>query len=230
MTGGLRRGAGPASGAARFHALWLVILVFCLGAVTSPFVAVASGAETGSLTQLSGAAGCIEQDPLAVDDTCGSDKSLDSGDELASARAVAAYGGYVYVGGDGDGGGAGIVVLKATAGSGLTAQSCINSSGDGTCTQVVPLYGYEGITGITIGPGGAHVYVDLDNQEIIILSRNATTGALTWGDSPLGSGCVSQDGSELGVSDTAGACTTAPAAPGGTVVFSPDGANAYSTA
>jgi Divergent InlB B-repeat domain len=177
-----------------------------------------ASAETGSLTQLSGALGCIEQDPMTVEDTCGTD-TLDSGDELSGARSVASYDGYVFAAGSDNAGWEGIVVLKAQ-GTGLTAVSCIDSNGENGCAEDGELSnGQDAITDLTVSPAG-NLYATIGNGEILGMSFNASTGALSAIAKP--GGCIAE-------TDASG-CNTTPNGvdPGHQIVFAPSGSYAYS--
>ncbi len=187
----------------------------CAAMLASPGPAL--GAETGSLTQLSGAKGCIEESASMASDTCGTD-TFDAGTELDSARSVAAYHGYVFVSGSDASGDNGIVVLKA-GGAGLTPVSCIASTTDsGNCAAESDFSGSRSvITDLAVSPSGT-LYATLADGEIVVLDLDTATGVLTAVAKP--GGCVSSD-------STAG-CNLVPDEPGHQIVFSSNGDYAYS--
>lgn len=179
--------------------------------------------NSGALSQLPGVKGCIEEAPANVGDTCGQD-TLDQGGGVYDARALAAWGGYVFVAGGGSReNGEVIAVLKAGP-DGLRGVSCINGDGSGPCAKAAPLgMGNVGdISSIAVSPDGDHVYVGADSL-LMAFAFNHATGAITWGND-AGS-CVSQDGTD----GASGHCTKAPAGltPYANVVSSPDGNYLY---
>jgi titin len=145
--------------------------------------------------------GCIEAAPSAVDNTCAKD-TLDNGNGIVGARALATWGGYVFVAGGGDGDV--IVVLKAET-SGLTPVSCINPAGTGGCAKATPLGqgNASDIPSIVVSPNGEHVYLSTSDL-ILMFSFNPATHAITWANNSAS--CVSQDGTDGG----SGRCTKTP--------------------
>src|ERR1700677_2413761 len=183
--------AGPtrARSSARRGWAWLVAALVLIGpggilaSATNPAGAanIPPSSNSGALNQLPGAQGCIEESPSEVDDTCVKD-TLDSGNGINGARALAAWDGYVFVAGGGDGNV--IVVLKAEP-AGLTPVSCINANGTGGCAKAAPLgEGNSGdIPSMAVSPNGEHVYLGTANL-ILVFAFNAVTHAITWADDP----------------------------------------------
>lgn len=192
---------------------WMAILATAIGMLAlAPGAAWAS--ETGSLTQLSGGLGCIEENPTIEVDTCAQD-TLDSGEELGEARSVAAYGGYVFVSGDDGAGNNGIVALEAESG-GLTPVGCVTSGGDsGHCdtAAILGTGGRSGIDDLAVSPTG-HLYATIANGTIAAFTFDTTSNTFT------ADGCVSDGGPDT--------CTPLDSPPGHDIVFSPNGDYAYS--
>ena len=135
---------------------------------------------------------------------------------LATAVVISPGGANVYVGGQG----ASISTFARNVSTGaLTYERCIGNSN--VCEQVSPLAINEP-TSLAISPDGADVYAgNAANGVLDVLTRNTTTGALTF------TGCDGALSGELG------ACTDMtsgnPAGPL-TVAISPEGADLYVSA
>ena len=182
-------------------------------------------AKTGALTQLSGAAGCVDQP--------GTD---DDGNPLpvqGCATGVALPGPLgVVVSPDGKNIYAisiGFVAVFARSPSGALTQlpgssGCLSADGsdsvEGACTTV-PLL--DGSLGIALSPDGRDVYVATPvGSAVIVLARDSKSGRLTSIAAPAG--CVSADGSD-------GQCTKGRALDGvSALAVSHDGKSVYATA
>ena len=131
-----------------------------------------SRATSGALTEL----GCVEDDAAPVATSCTA-----SGDGLNSARFIAVFDNDVYVSaGDDDA----VAVFSRGTGGELVPDGCVESTGgaSATCTDLLSTTNVlNGAEGIAVSPDGKQVYVaGQDNSQLVTLTRNITTGALTF--------------------------------------------------
>ena len=215
-----RRSRAQRYGAGLVAAMALLAPGGTLGFVSAAGAANLPATNTGALSQLPGAKGCIEENPGSVDDSCWKD-TIDSGNGIDGARALAAWGGYVFVAGSGDGN---VIVTLRAGRDGLKAVSCISGDGSGGCAKAAPLGQGNGgdIPSMAVSPNGEHLYVGTAGL-LLVIAINHATGALSWADDAAA--CVSQDGTDGG----SGRCTKAPSgiAAYDNIVLSPSGNYLY---
>lgn len=143
--------------------------------------------DTGALTQLAGAQGCISEDPGAGDCTPG------IGLRSAASVAVSRDGRHVYVASATDA----VAVFARNGDTGALTQlpepyGCISQSGSGgRCTQGKAL---DGARSVVVSKDGRFVYVASEqSRAVAVFVRDRRTGALTQlaGEE----GCVANNGS-----------------------------------
>jgi len=169
--------------------------------------------DSGLLTQLPGARGCVSEDPGAGDCT--------PGIALQSVRnlAVSRDGRHVYAASESDA----VAVFARDAVTGDLRQlpeprGCISQSGSGgRCTQGKALDGAEGIA---ISRDGRFVYVASEtSRAVAVFARNRSTGALTQLPGTLG--CIADNAMTEGCTDGVGlgSPTSIAIAPNGKSVY-----------
>lgn len=174
----------------------------------------------GTITQVSGTGGCLV-DRSAPRDDCTSARALLGPAPFLGSHAVAISpdGKHVYVAAStGDA----IAIFGRSARTGKLTQAagkagCIATKGASGCAWA---RGLNGPNSVAVSPDGRHVYAtSLNSDDISVMRRNRSTGALTQLSGP--SGCIS------GVAAVPG-CSTGRALDGPDVVtVSPDGKNVY---
>lgn len=195
----------------------LIALTIVLGPGT------AAGAQTsplGAIAQVSGDDGCLVDRSTPRADCTPVRALLGPAPFLGShALAIAPDGKHVYVASSTSDA---IAILDRSARTGTLTQAggkagCIAAKGASGCAWARAL---NGPNSVAVAPDGRHVYAtSLNSDDISIMRRNRSTGALTQLSGP--SGCIS------GVAAVPG-CATARALDGPDVVtVSPDGRSVY---
>ena len=174
----------------------------------------------GTLTQLSGKAGCVVDQTKPGKAGCTEVRALRGPAPFLGSRAVAISpdGRNLYVASSKS---SAIAVFSRNASTGALTQApgaagCISQAGIGGCAVGV---GLVGPNSVAVSPDGTSVYATaVGSSAVTAFHRDATTGALTQDQD--GSGCIAD-------AATAG-CVTGRALQGSdVVVVSPDGANVY---
>jgi DNA-binding beta-propeller fold protein YncE len=174
----------------------------------------------GTLTQLSGARGCLVDRSSKPSFGCGTARALKEPGPFMGSRAIALSpdGRNVYVASSGSDA---IAVFARDKKTGALAQpkgarGCIAAKGAGGCATAV---GLDGPNSVAVSADGLNVYAtSRDSASIAVFRRSVSTGALRQ--LPPGSGCVS------GL--TLPGCAPGRALSGpDVVVVSPDGRNVY---
>jgi hypothetical protein len=172
--------------------------------------AAAALAVTGALTQPGGAAGCISETGAGP---CADGHGLPG----ANTVVVSADGKNVYAASTNA-----VVRLKRNTANGAITQpagaaGCISDTGAGPCANGHAL---SGLFGLAMSLDGKSLYAVSQNDAVVRLKRNTTTGALTQ---PAGTaGCISETG--------AGPCADGHALSGAnSVTVSLDGKSVYAT-
>ena len=208
-----RRPLRPAAGVAAALAFGVVLLLPA-GATA------ASKSAPGTLTQLSGARGCLVDRSSKPSLGCGSARALKEPGPFMGSRAIAVSpdGRNVYVASSGSDA---IAIFARDKKTGALAQpkgarGCIAARGTGGCATAV---GLDGPNSVAVGADGLNVYATSRNSaSIAVFRRSVSTGALRQ--LPPGSGCVS------GLALPGCAPGRALSGPD-VVVISPDGRNVY---
>lgn len=194
----------------------LIALVLVLG----PGAAAAQSTSLGAITQIRGDDGCLVDRSAPRADCIPVRALLGPAPFLGShAVAIAPDGRHVYVASSTSDA---IAVFGRSTRTGALTQArgkagCIAAKGASGCAWARAL---NGPNSVAVAPDGRHVYTtSLNSDDVSVMRRNRTTGALTQLSGP--SGCIS------GVAAVPG-CATARVLDGPDVVtVSPDGRNVY---
>jgi DNA-binding beta-propeller fold protein YncE len=186
--------------------------LYAVSSIANSVTAFSRDVNTGALTQLKGAAGCVRPGGLGG---CASGVGLLG----ATALAIAPDGRSLYVAGR-DADAVASFALDPTGGALLQLggkQACLRGGDDaGACTDGRALLGVDALA---IAPDGATLYAAAkDVDAVAVLQRDSTTGALTQQPGPTG--CIRLAG---GLGCTTGRALAQPSAlaiaPGGRDVY-----------
>src|ERR1700677_448212 len=185
-----------------------------------------AAAATGDLTQPAGTLGCVEFHATGAAEGC---QEATFGFGLQAADVVGTFGTSVYVGSSSS-----IEVLQRdSSDAGLSDVQCLQATSAEGCAEA-PALEEASIRQIAVSPDGKSAYVTAisnGQDEIVVFSRNTTTGALTQLSGTAS--CLSDLGENA---QGAGTCTEVPTPHGGDdyyavglyVAVSPNGKYVYS--